>query len=1788
MCKEQIYSFHLCYYQCKSCDYSLHKFCAELPEIQNNHPLHPGHNLTLSERFQVVNFSREVDEWMCHVCKFKWESFFNYYCSTCNISMDIICATISHQKINHPSHPDHQLERMFGSIVSVCVACGEKHDGHFFQCTTCPMHRIHMDCALLPTKLLIQRRTERFTHSHPLNLAYSFPFPEKKARFNPFCRVCDGDLHEHLWIYKCDKCRYYVHIDCANSKRDAFMSILQKTSLGKTFKNYKDDEHPNLLHCPFSDEGDNLLKHLFFNQKDVIVKHDGEILNHPSHQHPLNLFHTQTSLADEVVSLHDPMKKIQLLCDGCVKPITTVPFYKCSQYVQQCSFILHEWCTKLPSEVKDYVGHPEHKLVFLPKVPRKLLGVFFCPICVLYSNGFAYGCTMCEYYVCINCAFIPEEIAHEAHPGHLLSKINPSAKLIDRYCKACTYSMDRVPGYHCPSCNIYIHAACALLLPRVIRHKYDKHHPLSLRYEPAENHISEYFCDICEDEFDPFKWFYHCSTCDQSMHTACAPLILQCEQATYSNNKDSIFKFLNVKFGRTVEIKGHSHRLAAFVQGIERHDDEAFRDASMDGNSAGSAKAELVKVHSALIFVTTKHQSIWNFIGVSNCMDIICATISQQKINHPSHPDHQLERMFGRIVSACDACGEKHDEHFFQCIICPRYRIHVDCALLPAKLLIQHRNNETFTHSHPLTLAYSFPFTEKRARFHPLCRVCDDTFNEHLWIYKCDNCRYYVHVHCATSKRDAFMSILLPSSELSRSSSFSALVCLGKTFKNYKDDEHPNLLHCPFSDEGDNLLKHLLFNQKDAIVKHDGEMLNHSSHQHPLILFDTQTSLANEVVSLHDPMKKIQLLCDGCVKPITTVPFHKCSQFNQHCDFIVHEWCAKLPPEVKDYAGHPEHKLVFLPKVPRKLLGVFFCPICELHSNGFTYGCTICGYFVCINCAFIPEEITHEAHPGHLLSKSNPSAKLSKRYCMACKYSMNTIPGFHCPSCDIYIHAKCALLLPRVIRHKYDKHHPLSLRYEPAENHISEYFCDICEDEFDPFKWFYHCSTCDQSMHTACAPLILQCEQATYSDDKESIFEFLNVKFGRRVEIKGHSHRLAAFVQGIERQDGSYILLITLLLLQHALSVPDSYGERDEDAFTLLTLFLIRIAGLILHAKSWFGPSIICYVESKDRKAEGSNTSNNKIRAGRQGEDIILVLETTCLCEMTRLSEMLLWMEPLQEVQKQSSLRCCVCNCNWKEFFNYHCAICNLNIDIICATKSEHKMVHPSHPHQLERMFGRIISMCVACGEKHDGHFFHCTSCPSYWIHVECALLPAKLLIQHRTNDIFTHSHPLTLAYSFSFCEQRARFYPHCRVCDGIFYEHLWIYKCDKCLYYAHVYCAISKRDAFVSILQKTSFGKTFKNYKDDEHPNVLHCPFSDEGDNLLKHLFFNQKDVIVKHDGKILIHPSHQHPLNHFDTQTSLASEVVSLHDPMKKIQLLCDGCVKPITTVPFYKCSQSNQHCDFILHEWCAKLPPEIQDYAGHPNHKLVFLPKVPRKLLGVLIECPICFLPSNGFAYGCTMCEYYVCINCAFIPEEITHEAHPGHLLSKINPYSDKLREKYCKACFNFMFKWPGYHCPSCDIYIHAMCALLLPRVIRHKYDKHHPLSLRYEPAENHISEYFCDICEDEFDPFKWFYHCSTCDQSMHAACAPLILQCEQTTCPNRIPVFIYLNVKFGRTVEIKGHSHRLAAFVQGIERHGNCIECGDTLQYEMIFKCLECEFTFHYDCAESYVDSEAGAS
>ncbi|CAI9297718.1 unnamed protein product [Lactuca saligna] len=156
---------------------------------------------------------------------------------------------------------------------------------------------------------------------------------------------------------------------------------------------------------------------------------------------------------------------------------------------------------------------------------------------------------------------------------------------------------------------------------------------------------------------------------------------------------------------------------------------------------------------------------------------------------------------------------------------------------------------------------------------------------------------------------------------------------------------------------------------------------------------------------------------------------------------------------------------------------------------------------------------------------------------------------------------------------------------------------------------------------------------------------------------------------------------------------------------------------------------------------------------------------------------------------------------------------------------------------------------------------------------------------------------------------------------DFVGKEDHWIYKCDKCLYYVHLDCAIS-------LPPPAGFEKTIKNYEDVDHPGLLHLPFPDETYSLPKHyLFFQQSSTDHRHH-KIkvndhLTHDSHQHPLILVDGETqidtkgktsskfNLSSSIC--HDPMKKTQLLCNGCLRPImSTMPFYICANANANAN------------------------------------------------------------------------------------------------------------------------------------------------------------------------------------------------------------------------------------------------------------------------------------
>ncbi|PWA60211.1 zinc finger, PHD-type [Artemisia annua] len=481
------------------------------------------------------------------------------------------------------------------------------------------------------------------------------------------------------------------------------------------------------------------------------------------------------------------------------------------------------------------------------------------------------------------------------------------------------------------------------------------------------------------------------------------------------------------------------------------------------------------------------------------------ASVDDRMIYHPSHR-HPLAPILKPLLSECGACGKEHKGIFYVCKTCFGIFIHSDCAFLPKKFMIQNATDDVFSHPHPLILSYSFPKKDQIAKFYPRCRVCNTSdYGEKNWIFTCEKCRYYAHIHCATTRGTGNRKLV----------------------KNYEDSDYPDLLHLPFPDESYSIPKHMF----SKLVEHgtfeadDQGNIKHILHPHPLILVRTEcnditstsTSTKTSVISCHNPMKKVQLLCSACVRPVTSVPFYRC--VNDDCNFVLHEWCTQLPTKVEKYPGHREHTLILHSNAHNKCLSMFDCDVCELKCNGFVYSCVECDYHIDVTCSLIPQiqNITHEAHSGHLLSTSF----IEREYATECLMCQGYIPSsrcsFACDTCRVGVHFKCALLLPREIRHKYDKH-PMSLSYLPVENHKSDYFCEICEDELNPERCFYHCYECAWSIHPACAPHILQSETSTsnYSESYRGPYRYVNIKFGGNHKFRDlHPDHPLSFVQGI-------------------------------------------------------------------------------------------------------------------------------------------------------------------------------------------------------------------------------------------------------------------------------------------------------------------------------------------------------------------------------------------------------------------------------------------------------------------------------------------------------------------------------------------------------------------------------------------------------------------------------------------------------------------------------------------------
>ncbi|KAL1551748.1 hypothetical protein AAHA92_19548 [Salvia divinorum] len=569
----------------------LHEECAVMArKIQ--HPLHPQHILIQQRPARPSPFVLLFLWFKCDFCDGNiFSSFYECASPRCTFKIHLRCAQgggvmdaladdDDEQRcamIRHPSHPSHELKLWRRRCSFKCDACGATRRGSSYTCTNeACQYWIHERCATLPLTM------EREVHHHSLSLC--FHAPSEYITFDYKCDICSKPLQPKNWMYHCQICRYIVHINCAFTK------------LPHTIENYADAK--DIIHLPTNEVAEELITPFVMRQGGEgtlippIIPRDDELVNAKykflHHQHELTLVSSdQNQDEEEEEDEENYGKRWELICDGCITPISSSSSKYYYMKCRECKYNLHMACFHLPPHLSSLpLLHRDchHHLLLISSDKLKPWEYERCSACRYYMNGLFYACGECGFKADIKCACLPDTIHHAAHPQHLLNYVTDSSLWREKYslrlmCAAgCGYNAYYWDCYRCSSnsCDFIVHIQCMMVPASVTSSRWDEHHTLPLTYDATLNRPGDFYCDQCEKQMNPKSWMYHCRRCDLSFHP-------ECFLTTSGIHR-------NIKMGQEyVNAEAHPHTLTyqllttkrrCDVCSQDRHEDEGFHCAS--------------------------------------------------------------------------------------------------------------------------------------------------------------------------------------------------------------------------------------------------------------------------------------------------------------------------------------------------------------------------------------------------------------------------------------------------------------------------------------------------------------------------------------------------------------------------------------------------------------------------------------------------------------------------------------------------------------------------------------------------------------------------------------------------------------------------------------------------------------------------------------------------------------------------------------------------------------------------------------------------------------------------------------------------------------------------------------------------------------------------------------------------------------------------------------------------------------------------------------------------------
>ncbi|KAL8456328.1 hypothetical protein ACS0TY_033689 [Phlomoides rotata] len=144
------------------------------------------------------------------------------------------------------------------------------------------------------------------------------------------------------------------------------------------------------------------------------------------------------------------------------------------------------------------------------------------------------------------------------------------------------------------------------------------------------------------------------------------------------------------------------------------------------------------------------------------------------------------------------------------------------------------------------------------------------------------------------------------------------------------------------------------------------------------------------------------------------------------------------------------------------------------------------------------------------------------------------------------------------------------------------------------------------------------------------------------------------------------------------------------------------------------------------------------------------------------------------------------------------------------------------------------------------------------------------------------------------------------------------------------------------------------------------------------------------------------------------------------------CHGCNLPCNDSIF-----ACWTCRFFLHDHCANANRFVK-HPSHSSHPLTLMP-APTYCTGSFL-CNACGAPGSSFSYSCALCEVDLHLNCAYLPQEVSHNAHQHALCLSFGSSGSPNCVDYCKVCRKEMgFKQWCYVCErsECGFRVHTFC-------------------------------------------------------------------------------------------------------------------------------------------------------